>query len=512
MVNLFLLKGGQPGTTRTFAILICFALILSAYHLSARKERALHMALALLGISAVLHAATADWTVVAISLSAAGILTLARNAFTVGSARPDLRLALKRTAVAVLLAGLYGTAGFWLLEPHDFGQNFHWWEAALRTLRVMLTMRDSGLLPRTPQAQWFLDSLYLMSAATFLYAGLTLFRPVAYCLHSDSAERDLAARIAAAHGRSGQDYFKIWPDKSLFFSPGGHSFLAYRVAGNYALVLGDPVGPDDEAEATIRQFLHFCRRRGWRVGFHQVPAARLELYRKLGFRHVRIGEDALVDLASFTLKGSAAKEFRNTVARLDRLGYRVERVEGPVDDALFAQLKRVSDEWLATAGHRERRFTLGRFDTEYIRSTSLYVALDEQCNVAAFLNLIPSYRPGLATVDLMRGRAGAPNGVMDYLFAKAFLDLKEQGFSLFSLGMAPGALSGKTEAATSRDQVVSFAMRRLPRVFRADSLRRFKGKYAQQWEPRYAVYGGRFDLPRLALALRRISEEDPVAA
>jgi lysylphosphatidylglycerol synthetase-like protein (DUF2156 family) len=46
----------------------------------------------------------------------------------------------------------------------------------------------------------------------------------------------------------------------------------------------------------------------------------------------------------------------------------------------------------------------------------------------------------------------------------------------------------------------------MPSLFRTDSLRRFKAKYADDWMPRYAVYQSRFDLPRLALALRRVSE------
>jgi lysylphosphatidylglycerol synthetase-like protein (DUF2156 family) len=46
----------------------------------------------------------------------------------------------------------------------------------------------------------------------------------------------------------------------------------------------------------------------------------------------------------------------------------------------------------------------------------------------------------------------------------------------------------------------------MPRLFRADSLRRFKAKYASEWQPRYEVYRSRWDLPRLALALRDVTE------
>ena len=489
-------------------LLLGFGLILTAVHLTARKKRALYLGLALCLASAIYHL-TKSWELeeAVCSLGVGAVLFAVRRAFRIGSGRPDLLVALKRAAVALSVAGVYGAAGFWLLEPREFGRNFHWWEAAARTIQVMLLVPDSGLSPRTPHAAWFLESLYILSGMAFLYCGVTLFRPVAYRFRQNDDDRDLARKIAEAHARSGQDFFKQWPDKSFFFSRSRRSFIAYRVANHFALVLGDPVGPEEEIQSTVEQFVDFCQQRGWRVGFHQVEGDRLGLYRSLGFHHLRIGDDAVVKLGSFSLKGSAMKEFRNTVNRLDRMGYQVKRFDPPVDGNVLEELRRVSDEWLTIPGHRERRFTLGRFEAAYVSSTRVYAAVDENGKAAAFLNLVPSYRPGLATVDLMRRRRESINGVMDYLFAKVFLALAEEGFDLLSLGMAPGAVFNDGETSTVEEKAVSWAMRHFPSVFRSESLRRFKAKYAHHWEPRYAIYRSRWDLPRLALALRRISED-----
>lgn len=57
------------------------------------------------------------------------------------------------------------------------------------------------------------------------------------------------------YGRSSLDYFKLWPDKSYFFSPSQRCFLSYRVGGNFAVVLADPVGPEEEIEDTISNFI-----------------------------------------------------------------------------------------------------------------------------------------------------------------------------------------------------------------------------------------------------------------
>jgi phosphatidylglycerol lysyltransferase len=227
----------------------------------------------------------------------------------------------------------------------------------------------------------------------------------------------------------------------------------------------------------------------------------------LGFRKLKVGDDAIVDLSAFSLSGSAMKEFRNTVNRLERQGYRVERIEPPLAEGLLSDLKRISDHWLEIPGHRERQFTLGRFERWYLRSTPVYVAFDADNHAVAFLNLVPSYHPGLATVDLMRRSPGQVNGLMDFLFAKVFLDLRKRGICRFSLGMAPLSDLNGQSATSADEQVVHWVMKRMPFLFRADSLRRFKAKYADHWLPRYAVYQSRFDLPRLGLALRRVSEQ-----
>lgn len=498
------------GASRPLTLLSGFALILAAIHLWAHKRRAWQLSLVLASASVLLHL-TKGWDVEEAVCSAliAALLWLTRRQFSIGSSKPQFATAAFRAASAFVIAGLYGAAGFWLLEPEEFHLNFHWWDAAIRTVRLMLFLGDRTLVPHTQYAVWFLDSLFWISAAAFLYSGFVLFRPVAYRFSVNWRESALAERIAAMHGRTALDYFKHSHDKSYYFSSSRQSFLGYRVAGHYALALGDPVGPEDDLAATIGEFVQFCQKRGWRVGFHQVGAEFLGVYEALGFRKLKVGDDAIVDLSKFSLTGSAMKEFRNTVNRLDRLAYRVERIDPPLAEPLLADLRRISDGWLEIPGHRERQFTLGRFERWYLQSTPVYVAFDANNQAVAFLNLVPSYDPDLATVDLMRRSHDKINGLMDFLFAKVFLDLKQRGVHRFSLGMAPLSDQNGAGPISSDEKVVHWVMKRMPFLFRSDSLRRFKAKYADEWTPRYAVYQRRLDLPRLALALRRVSERPP---
>jgi phosphatidylglycerol lysyltransferase len=178
----------------------------------------------------------------------------------------------------------------------------------------------------------------------------------------------------------------------------------------------------------------------------------------------------------------------------------------PIPEEVLAQLRQVSDEWLEIPGRRERQFTLGRFDPRYVRSTPVFAALDKDGQVLAFANLIPSYRQGEAVTDLMRRRTHAPNGIMDYLFIKLFLEKKAQGFERFSLGLAPMAGFQEKEEASPEERAVHAFFQHLNFLFSYRGLRAYKAKFATIWEPRYAVYRNVFDLPRLAIALGKVSE------
>ena len=79
--------------------------------------------------------------------------------------------------------------------------------------------------------------------------------------------------------------------------------IAYRVADNTAIALGDPVGPEAEIGATVREFLEMCHENGWAAAFYQTLPDFLPVYRRLGLKKLKIGDDAMVDLPDFSLQG-----------------------------------------------------------------------------------------------------------------------------------------------------------------------------------------------------------------
>jgi phosphatidylglycerol lysyltransferase len=136
----------------------------------------------------------------------------------------------------------------------------------------------------------------------------------------------------------------------------------------------------------------------------------------------------MVDLPDFSLQGKSKRELRSKVRQLEAIGIHTREFQPPVPDSIIAQLKAVSDQWLRIPGRRERSFTLGQFDPDYLRSEPVLVVLDSAGTVLAFINLISVNRSEI-TGDLMRRRTDAPNGTMDYLFIKLFLYARERGYA-----------------------------------------------------------------------------------
>ena len=91
-----------------------------------------------------------------------------------------------------------------------------------------------------------MDSLNLTGVLAFGFAAYSIFRPVVFTLQVLPREIAEAKAIREKYGRSSYDYFKVWPDKSYFFSDTRKSFVSYKTVMSVAFSLGDPVGPDDE--------------------------------------------------------------------------------------------------------------------------------------------------------------------------------------------------------------------------------------------------------------------------
>ena len=306
-------------------------------------------------------------------------------------------------------------------------------------------------MPLTPSARWFLRILSILGVTAAVLALYSVFRPVAFRLATLPQEQRRAQKLMADYGGSTYDYFKVWPDKSLYF-PTPNSFVGYRVHHGVAVALGDPTGPREELEQAIGGFVRFARDNGWVPAFlmPEDPA----VYRRLNLWLVKIGEEATVDLGRFRDGTSRNKYFRYTTRTMEEQGVEFTRHIPPHTRSLVEEAEQLSAEWIEQAHYREFGFVQGTLSRSYLEKTILDTLHDKGGRLIAFVNEVPSYRPGEASFDMMRRLPDAHWATMDYLFLRIMLALEDEGYRTFNLGLAPFAGVGDDPDASLIEKTI----------------------------------------------------------
>ncbi|MFN8557134.1 MAG: phosphatidylglycerol lysyltransferase domain-containing protein [Dehalococcoidia bacterium] len=403
---------------------------------------------------------------------------------------------------------LYGFAGLFLMDS-EFRHPVNTGQAIDNALRLLFVLPAMTIEPATRHGAWFINSVRVL-ATLVLAAGIwSLLHPVIHRATVAPAERQRVRAILDAYATTPLAYFHLLDDKHYFFAEHDAAVISYKVVGTVAVALGEPIGRPDACRAVARAFVEHCELNGWAFCFYQVTPAGAAALGEIGLRALKVGEEAIVPLDRFTLQGPVAKSLRNVMNRLRREGYAVERLTQPLSPDAIEELRDVSDSWLAQGGHRERTFTLGAFDPDYLRATEVFVVRAPGGRIDAFVNVLPSFRAAIGNFDLMRRRADAPNGAIDFLFVHLIERFKALGYTGMSLGFAP--LSG-IEGDGAVPRALRLLYHRAGRAFNFQGLRAFKDKWSPEWEPRYLVYRSELRLPELALAVARCGELPAPAA
>lgn len=286
-------------------------------------------------------------------------------------------------------------------------------------------------------------------------------------------------------------------DKSFLMSDSGQGFLMYAVEGQSWIAMGDPVCPPKERTELLWRFRELSDRYAGQAVFYEVGVANLPLYLDLGLSLLKMGEEAVVYLADFSMEGKSRKNFRNQMSKLEREGCTFEMVP-PMDfDGILPGITAVSRAWMQEKSGREKRFSLGNFNPAYLRHfPTAVVRHGEERRIVAFANIWVGGETELS-FDLMRYLDDAPAGVMDFLILKLLLWGKEQGFARFNLGMAPFSGIESRQLATIWNRFGSFLFQHGEAFYNFQGLRHYKEKFDPVWEPRYLACPGGMSLPRI---------------
>ena len=398
----------------------------------------------------------------------------------------------------------FGITGFALMDKQHFGIDFEFWTSVETIFRLFFLLDDTGLVPQTKFAQNFIYIMYALGGLELCFIFTSVLKPHFSHPYNSNEDKVLARNILEKYGNSSLDFFKVYSDKFFFFSDDKDGFVSFKVTNSFAVVLGDPVCKNDAAIGKLVQsFDRFCQESGFISVFYRVSHHSLPIYKKLGKRSLPVGEEAIVELADFTLESPKTKITRNEINTLEAEGFKVKIYEAPIKDELLQKMERVSSGWLHVLDIREVAFSQGVFNKEILKYQTIITVENEIGKIYAFLNVIPDGVSGEAMYDLIRRRVDAPHGVLDMLIAKTLIYFKEKGFQQANLGLAP---LSSVKDANIKEKAVKFAYENLKSLGHFKSLRSYKEKFHPKWEIRFMIYDNDYDLLQMPKALKKVLE------
>jgi lysyl-tRNA synthetase class 2 len=457
-----ILPPGWPDAARTLALACGLALVWLSRGLARRKRRAWALAIVVVAASAAAHLAKGlDFEEATASLALLLILWRCRAEFY-AEGDPAVLRPLVQLGLALAVVG--GTI-------------------ALRaTNHVSYSDRVA-------------DALAVLAAALAVRAFYLWLRPLAGRAWHSASERARAEALVRTQGRDSLSYFALRRDKAYFFSPSGRSFLAYRVAAGVAIVSGDPIGDREELVELVREFRRVAAASGWRVGLVHASAELLPLYREAGLRRAAyLGDEAVVEPASFSLEGRAIRKVRQAAARVQREGYNVRFLRAEdIDPELRRELASVSEEWRGRSP--ERGFSMA-MDGMFAYGESVVAVAEGPDGVGGFIHLVPVPASGGWSLAAMRRRRRTPNGLMEFLVVESIAWARRTGVPELSLNFS---LFANVLRGDAGPRAFRFALRKLDRFFQLERLLTFNRKFFPVWRRRYVCFERYSDAPALAL-------------
>jgi len=486
-----------------FVFMAGLFLIATAAFMLKGLRTAWYFALALCTVSLVGHLAKAiDYEEAIASLFVIVILLVSQKAYYVKNSRRLSFFGVKTTLLSIAAVLLYGIIGFYFLDKRHFNIDFSLLQSIRYTIQSYFLI-DSGLTPRDNFARNFLYSINISGFISLTFLLYSLLRPYISSNSPSKEELEQASGLLKEYGNSAMDFFKVYPDKLIFTSKETNSFLSYRVSGNFAVVLENPIAKNrQEMKACIAAFDRFCYQNGLKSLYYRVPEESLATYAELRKKKLFLGQEGIVDLQSFTLEGGDKKSMRNALNKIKEKGYKEVIYSPPVKDGVLQKIKAVSDEWLTSTGRKELVFSQGMFIEEQLKQQTLITVENSEEKIVAFLNIIPDYAKNEGTYDLIRKTADAPNGVVDFILIALFNYLKSQGYTAVNLGFAP--LSGLSQQHSFPERSMNFAYEKLRSFSHYKGLREYKEKFSPAWYNKYLIYDDDYDLMQVPKVLTKV--------
>lgn len=199
-----------------------------------------------------------------------------------------------------------------------------------------------------------------------------------------------------------------------------------------------------------------------------------ENLKKLNFKRILIGKEAVIDLKSDPFSKKSLKEL---ITRGSKFGT-VREISYSAESINNLENLR------STSAHSDEPQLKYLFVDKFIQDTRLFVFVDNEEIWQGGILISPNSPTKIQTELLLR-RKNAPIGIMEALVSFIFFKLKEEGLLEWSLGEVPFVAKPKNDLIISKNQILIFLGRMIKFAYNYEGLYFFKNKFASHWENIY---------------------------
>jgi lysyl-tRNA synthetase class 2 len=520
---------GAVASVAVIGIGVGCGLLVMARGLRRRKQRAWVATVALLGAAILVHLLRGTELIQAAgSAAVVAVLLLGRRQF-VGRPDPRSRGAVPLGLLAIVVAAWLLGAITIVADKQELSRP--WTGAGVLAQSFLGLVGIAGPVgfisaDAAAESRYLILGLGITAGLAALTILLHSSRPIE---GASDAERQRIRGLLARHGQvDSLSYFATRCDKSYVFSASGKAAIAYRVKTGVCLAAGDPIGDIEAWRGAIEAWLRLTEQRAWIPAVLATSETGAEAYHRAGFDALEIGDEAVLEVADFTLDGRSMRSVRQAVNRARRAGYQVQI--DPVwdlDPARRQEAEQLSQRWRRGGSERGFSMALSRFAAEEDPDCLIVQARNFAGELVAVLQLVPWGKDGLS-LDLVRRHPDLENGVMELMIAELLATASSRkvsrvslNFAVFRSSLARGERIGAGPFLRAWVRMLLLASR----WWQIASLYRANAKFRPAWEPRFMCFRLARDLgPIIGAALAvegflhwpqltpRRTDSDPVRA